>query len=86
MMKKWLFCQQFFTTQTKTLWHDHIGIVLSCESEFLVVAEVNINNQNVSRVIKRKRDNTIGCFLRIPDDYKYDGWKCDYMTYLIETL
>ena len=67
-------------------WHDHIGIVLFCESEFLVVAEGNINNQNVSGVIKRRRDNTIGCFVRIPDDYKYDGWKCDYKAYLINIV
>lgn len=63
-------------------WHDHIGVVLSYENEFLIVAEGNINNQNVSGVIKRRLDNTIGCFVRIPDDYKYDGWKCDYKTYL----
>jgi HD superfamily phosphohydrolase YqeK len=67
-------------------WHDHIGIVLFCESDFLVVAEGNINNQNVSGVIKRRRDNTIGCFVRISDDYKYDGWKCDYKAYLIHTV
>lgn len=67
-------------------WHDHTGIVLSCESEYLIVAEGNINNQNVSGVIKRRRDNTIGCFVRIPDDYKYDGWKCDYKAYLAHNI
>ena len=67
-------------------WHDHIGIVLSYEGEFIVVAEGNINNENVSGVIKRRRDNTIGCFIRIPDNYKYDGWKYDYKTYLIHAL
>jgi hypothetical protein len=63
-------------------WHDHIGVVLSCETEFLNVAEGNINNQNVSCIVKRRRDNTIGCFVRIPDDFSYDGWKCDYKAYL----
>lgn len=63
-------------------WHDHIGVVLSCESEYLTVAEGNINNENVSGVIRRSRNNTIGCFVRIPDDYDYDGWKCDYKAYL----
>ncbi|MDF2544221.1 MAG: hypothetical protein K0S47_3939 [Herbinix sp.] len=63
-------------------WHDHIGVVLSCENEFLVVAEGNINNQNVSGIIKRKRDNTIGCFVRIPNEFTYDGWNCDYKAYL----
>jgi len=28
----------------------------------------------------RKRDDTIGCYLRIPNDYAYDGWKTDYKT------
>ncbi len=68
--------------QIDSPWHDHIGVVLSCEDEFLIVAEGNIDNRNVSGIIKRKRDNTIGCFVRIPDDFKYDGWKCDYKTYL----
>ncbi|WP_197661277.1 hypothetical protein [Mobilitalea sibirica] len=43
------------------------------------------SNRNVSGVIKRKRDNTIGCFIRIPDDFKYDAWNCDYKAY-IDTL
>ena len=63
-------------------WHDHIGVVLSCENEFLIVAEGNIDNRNVSGVIKRKRDNTIGCFVRIPDGFKYYAWNCDYKEYL----
>lgn len=64
-------------------WHDHIGIVLFCEDEYLTVAEGNIDNRNTSGIIKRKRDDTIGGFVRIPDDYEYDGWKCDYKEYLI---
>lgn len=61
-------------------WHDHIGIVLGRESDCLFVAEGNINNQNVSGIIERDIDETIGCFVRIPDDYVYDGEKYDYKT------
>ena len=60
-------------------WHDHIGVVLSCDGQ-LVVAEGNIDNNNVSGILTRLRDNTIGCYVRIPDDYEFDGWKYDYKT------
>lgn len=63
-------------------WHDHIGIVLSCDKEYLLVAEGNINSKNVSGIIKRKRDNTIGCFIRIPDGFEYDYYKCDYKEHI----
>lgn len=68
--------------QKNSPWHDHIGVVMSCEKEYLLVAEGNINNQNVSGLIKRKRDNTIGCFVRIPDGFEYDYYKHDYKEYL----
>ena len=68
--------------QKNSPWHDHIGVVLSCEHEFLVVAEGNINNQNVSGIIERKRDHTIGCFVRIPENFTFDVSKCDYKAYL----
>lgn len=68
--------------EKNSAWHDHIGVVLSCEKEYLLVAEGNINNENVSGLIKRKRDNTIGCFVRIPDDFKYDYYACDYKEYI----
>ena len=61
-------------------WCDHTGIVLSCDGDYLTVAEGNADNQNVSGVIKRRRDKTIGCYIRIPDDYEYDGWKFDFKT------
>jgi hypothetical protein len=67
-------------------WHDHIGVVLACESDYLIVAEGNINNQNVSGVINRKRDNTIGCFVRIPDAYTDSCLEYDYKEYLKEVL
>lgn len=61
-------------------WHDHMGIVLECRDDHLIVAEGNVDNKNVSGVVVRKRDNTIGCYIRIPDDYDYAGWKYDYKT------
>lgn len=61
-------------------WHDHIGVVLGCEGELISVAEGNIDNKNLSGIITRKRDITIGCYVRIPNDYVYDGWKYDYKT------
>ena len=67
-------------------WHDHIGVVISCDGDSLRVAEGNANNKNVSGIIKRKRDDTIGCYIRIPMDYSYDGWKIDYKTSEIKTV
>ena len=61
-------------------WCDHIGIVLSVDSEYLAVAEGNVGNRNVSGIVRRKRDETIGCYLRIPADYIYNGWKIDFKT------
>ena len=61
-------------------WHDHIGIVLSCNADALTVAEGNINNQNFSGIVERKRDKTIGCYIHIPEDYVYNGWKIDFKT------
>jgi len=67
-------------------WHDHIGIVTSCDGDSLMVAEGNAGNKNVSGIIKRKRDDTNGCYIRIPKDYSYDGWKVDYKTGEIKTV
>lgn len=52
-------------------WCDHIGIVLSVDGEYLTVAEGNDGNRNVSGILRRKRDERIGCYLRIPADYVY---------------
>lgn len=60
-------------------WHDHIGIFLSKEEEYLTIAEGNVDNRNVSGIVRRKYDDTIGCFLKIPNGLVYDGWQCDYM-------
>jgi hypothetical protein len=61
-------------------WHDHIGIVLECNGDELIAAEGNADNGNISGIMTRKRDSTVGCYVRIPDDYFYDGWKYDYKT------
>lgn len=61
-------------------WCDHIGIAISVDREYLTVAEGNAGNRNVSGIIRRKRDESIGCYLRIPEDYTYDGWKIDFKT------
>ena len=66
--------------EENSAWHDHIGIVLSCDNNSLIVAEGNTGNKNVSGILNRKRDDTIGCYIRIPQDYTYDGWKIDYKT------
>lgn len=64
-------------------WHDHIGIVISCTEDKLMDAEGNIDNQNISGIVERRRNEKIGCFIRIPEDYEYDGWKYDYKTHNI---
>jgi hypothetical protein len=61
-------------------WCDHMGIVISCNDDDLTVAEGNIGNKNISGTISRKRDETIGCYIRIPENYVYDGWKTDFKT------
>lgn len=63
-----------------SIWCDHMGIVLACDNNNLTVAEGNIDNQNQSGVILRKRDVTIGCYLRIPNGYEYDSWNIDFKT------
>ncbi len=61
-------------------WCDHIGVVLSRDENSLTVAEGNVANKNVSDLVRRRRDGTIGCYIRIPKDYRYDGWKVDFKT------
>ena len=66
-------------------WCDHIGIILSGDNEKLIVAEGNADNKNISGIITRPRDKTIGCFLRITEDYRYDGGNTDFKTGVIKT-
>jgi len=62
----------------------HIGIVLACDNEELTVAEGNIDNKNVSGIMTRKRDDTVGCYLTAPIYYIYftpfRQQKTDYST------
>ncbi|MCL6458367.1 MAG: CHAP domain-containing protein [Gorillibacterium sp.] len=59
---------------------DHIGIVLSCDENGYVVAEGNVNNNNVSGIVNRPLHENIEGFIRIDSSYEYDGWKYDYKT------
>ena len=74
---------QIIPSQNKpenSLWCDHMGIVLSATYDSLIVAEGNVDNQNCSGIATRKRDQTIGYYVRIPNDYEYTDWKIDYKT------
>jgi len=51
--------------------HDHIGIVLENKADTIVVAEGNTYNDNVSRIVERKKDEHIRAYIRIPDGYSY---------------
>lgn len=48
--------------------HDHIGIVLENKETSIMTAEGNINN--VSGVVRRKKDGHIRAYIRIPDGYE----------------
>jgi hypothetical protein len=61
-------------------WCDHIGIVLSCDADEITVAEGNVGNKNVAGIATRKRDDTIGCYLQISPEYRFDGWMIDFKT------
>jgi len=50
------------------LWCDHAGVVLSCDGDTLTVAEGNVDNQNVSGIVERKRSAAVDCYIRIPED------------------
>ena len=51
--------------------HDHIGIVIENGDTSITTAEGNINN--VSGIIKRKKDSHIRAYIRIPDNYEYSS-------------
>lgn len=52
--------------------HDHIGIVLACDGDTIVVAEGNVDNKNVSGVVTRNRYTKVGGYIRISDTFRYD--------------
>lgn len=47
--------------------HDHIGVVLEYDRDFLLTAEGNVNN--LSTLLKRKRDQHIRAYIRIPNHF-----------------
>jgi hypothetical protein len=51
--------------------HDHIGIVLACEDNKILIAEGNIDNKNCSSVLFRDRDHCILGYVRIDNGYYY---------------
>jgi hypothetical protein len=51
--------------------HDHIGIVLACDEEELLVAEGNMDNKNQSKLVRRDRWSKLSGFVRIRNDYQY---------------
>lgn len=53
--------------------NDHMGIIIEVNNDFLIVAEGNIPGENTSGIVKRRMDEHIRCYIRIPDDYKYVG-------------
>lgn len=51
--------------------HDHIGIVLEKIDDYLIVAEGNVSK--VSAIVKRRIDDHIRAYIRIPDGYRYNS-------------
>lgn len=49
--------------------HDHIGIVLENYDDYIITAEGNV--ENFSRVLKRRKDDHIRAYIRIPDEFSY---------------
>lgn len=70
-----------FGSFTSCVSRDHIGIVLSCEGDSMVVAEGNVDNMNKSGIVMRKRHEKVDGYIRIDNNYTYQGWKYDYKTW-----
>ena len=54
--------------------------MLSCEGDMIIAAEGNADNENKSAIVKRNRLEKIAGYIRINNDYTYEGWKFDYKT------
>ena len=52
--------------------HDHIGVVLEASDSGLVAAEGNVPGKNCSGLVRRRRDEHIRAYIRIPDGYRYE--------------
>lgn len=55
----------------RDLEHDHIGIIVAADENSITVAEGNINN--ISGIIKRKRNEHIRAYIRLPENFSYDA-------------
>lgn len=51
--------------------YDHIGVVLSCDDNYIQVAEGNLDNKNISGTVHRNRYIHVAGYIRIPNDYSY---------------
>ena len=49
--------------------HDHIGIVVRVNADFILVAEGNFNN--VTCIVERRMDEHIRAYIRIPEKFEY---------------
>jgi hypothetical protein len=50
---------------------DHIGIVVDIDGENLIVAEGNVDNENVSGIVIRDSNKNIDGYIRVPQNYYY---------------
>ena len=59
---------------------DHIGIILSSDSNDFTVAEGNVNNENVSGILTRPLHQNVEGYIRIDNSFNYEDWVFDYKT------
>ncbi len=55
---------------------DHIGIVVDIDDESLIIAEGNVDNENVSGIVVRDSDKNIDGYIRVPQNYYYSPAWC----------
>lgn len=51
--------------------HDHIGIVIENHPDHIIAAEGNIGDTNISGLIRRKKDEHIRWYIRLPENYSW---------------
>lgn len=51
--------------------HDHIGVILSCTKDSILVAEGNVDNLDQSGIVQRNRWDKIAGYIRIDNNYTY---------------
>ena len=76
-------------------WHSHNGAEMvrvafkySISNLFSNIEQKIIKSAifHHSNIIRRAHDEKIGCYIRIPNDYVYDGWKINFKTDEIKTV